>query len=80
VSEPLPRIYADANEADADGRFWLHIPGSRKDIERYGDRLRPGMWVLFNVQNEFEVEGTLELDELHGTWRDHPKYDTLRYL
>ena len=80
MTEPLPRIYADANEADADGRFWLHIPGSRKDIERYGDRLQEGMRVLFNVQDEFEVEGTLELDELHGTWLGRPNYDTLRDL
>jgi len=80
MTEPLPRIYADSNEADADGRFWLHIPGSRRDIERYGDRLQPGMRVLFNVQNEFEVEGTLELDEAHGTWLGRPNYDTLRDL
>jgi hypothetical protein len=38
------------------------------------------MRVLFNVQDEFEVEGTLELDELRGTWLGRPSYDTLRYL
>jgi len=80
MNDELPRIYADANEAEADGRFWLHIPGSRKDIERYGDRLKPGMRVIFNVQNEFEVEGTLEIDERHGTWLGRPDYGTLRDL
>jgi putative tryptophan/tyrosine transport system substrate-binding protein len=48
--------------ADADARFWLHIPG-------YGDRLRPGLRVLFNVRTN---EGTLEPDELHGTWLGLP--------
>jgi len=80
MKDPVPRIYADSNEADADGRFWLHIPGSRRDIDRYGDRLQPGMRVLFNVQNEFEVEGILEIDEVHGTWLGRPDYDTIRYL
>jgi hypothetical protein len=38
------------------------------------------MRVLFNVQDEFEVEGTLELDEWRGTWLGQPDYRTLRYL
>jgi hypothetical protein len=80
MTAPIPRIYADANEGDADGRFWLHIPGSRRDIERYGDQLQPGMRVLFNVQNEFEVEGTLEIDEVHGKWLGRPDYSTIRHL
>ena len=38
--------------ADADARFWLHIPG-------YGDRLRPGLRVLFNVRtNEGRLSST----------------------
>lgn len=78
VNDTLPRIYADANEADAEGRFWLHIPGSKKDIARYGERLKPGMRVLFNVQDEFEVEGTLEVDAKGGLGRHD--YNSLRYL
>lgn len=80
MDEAIPRIYADANEADADGRYWLHIPGSQKDVDRYGERLKPGMRVLFNVQGEFEVEGILEIDDAHGTWLGRPDYSTLRYL
>lgn len=79
MTDALPRIYADANEAEADGRFWLHIPGSKKDIARYGEQLKPGMRVLFNVQDEFEVEGTLEIDA-KGGWLGRPDYSTLRYL
>jgi hypothetical protein len=80
MDEATPCIYADANEADADGRFWLHIHGSQRDIDQLGDRLRPGLRVLFSVQDEFEVEGTLEFDELHGTWLGRPDYSTIRYL
>jgi hypothetical protein len=79
MTDLVPRIYADAHEADADGRFWLHIPGSRADIDRDGDRLQPGMRVLFNVQDEFEVEGTLAVDEGHGTWLGRPDDNPLRY-
>jgi len=43
----------------------LHIEGSLRDIERYKGELSPGMRVLFNVQDEFEVEGTLEYDSEH---------------
>jgi len=37
------------------------------------------MRVLFNVQDEFEVEGTLEVDT-KGRWLGRPDYGTLRYL
>lgn len=80
MNDELPRIYADANSRDADDRFWLHIAGSQKDIDRYGDRLHVGMRVIFNVQDEMEVEGTLEIDPRSGTWLGRPNWQTLRYL
>jgi hypothetical protein len=80
MEDELPRIYADANDQDSDGRFMLDIPGSLRDIQRYGDRLTPGMRVIFNVQEELEVEGTLEIDATHGIWLGRPDYRTLRHL
>ena len=56
-----------------------NIPGSKKDIARHGDHLKPGLRVLFNGQDEFEVEGTLEADA-KGQWLGRPDYGTLRYL
>jgi hypothetical protein len=37
------------------------------------------MRVIFNVQDEFEVEGTLELDA-RGEWVGRPDYATIRYV
>ena len=45
----------------ADGRY----DDAARYIERYKGELSPGMRVLFNVQDEFEVEGTLEYDSEH---------------
>lgn len=62
----LPRIYADENTMTEDGAYILTITGSLRDIERYGSVLCPGMRVIFNVQDEFEEEGTLEIDRAGG--------------
>ena len=76
----MPRIYADANDMAEGGYFMLHVTGSLKDIERYRGQLRPGMRVLFNVQDEFEVEGVLKYDEGNKMWLGDPDWDTRRDL
>ena len=75
-----PRIYADANDMTESGCFMLHIAGSLEDIERYSGQLRPGMRALFNVQDEFEVEGTLDYDAENKMWLGRPDYSTRREL
>lgn len=76
----MPRIYADENDKTEDDCYMLHITGSLRDIERYGDQLRPGMRVLFNVQDEFEVEGILQYDTANKMWLGRPDYSTRRAL
>jgi hypothetical protein len=76
----LPRIYADENDKTAGDCYMLHIAGSMEDIERYKDQIRPGMRVLFNVQDEFEVEGILEYDTENKMWLGRPDYTTRRDL
>ncbi len=76
----IPRIYADANDLTEDGRFMLDISGSLADIQRYGAALQPGTRVLFNVQNEFEVEGLLEFDAVRDMWLGRPDWGTRRDL
>jgi len=76
----IPRIYADENDKTTEDRYMLHIAGSLRDIERYKGELLPGMRVLFNVQDEFEVEGTLEYDSEHKMWLGRPDYSTRRDL
>jgi len=74
----LLRIYADANDQTADGLFELSVAGSLQDIQRHGSKLKPGMRVLLNVQDEFEVEGTLSFSG--GVWYGRPDYATRRDL
>ncbi len=76
----IPRIYADANDMAEGGSFMLNIAGSLEDIERYSGQLRPGMKALFNVQDEFEVEGVLDYDEQNKMWLGRPNWDTRRDL
>ena len=76
----IPRIYADGNEMTEDGRFMLHISGSVSDIQRYGTSIRPGIRVLLNVQDEFEVEGFLEFDKSDAMWLGRPDWATRRDL
>lgn len=75
-----PRIYADANDMAEGGCFMLHVAGSLPDIERYRGELRPGMKALFNVQDEFEVEGVLDYDKQNKMWLGHPNWETRRDL
>jgi hypothetical protein len=76
----IPRIYADENDKTAEDCYMLHIAGSLRDLERYKGDLVSGMRVLFNVQDEFEVEGTLEYDSEHKMWLGRPDYSTKRDL
>jgi hypothetical protein len=74
----IPRIYADENDKAQDGCYVLHIAGSLEDLKHYEGELRTGMRVLFNVQDEFEVEGTLKYDSENEIWLGRPDYSTRR--
>ena len=74
------RLYADGNEMTDDDRFFLDIPGSLADIERYGASLHPGVRVVLNVQEEFEVEAVLEFDAAREIWLGNPDWGTRREL
>jgi hypothetical protein len=74
----IPRIYADENDKTTGDRYMLDIAGSLRDIERHKGELSPGMRVVFNVQDEFEVEGVLEYDPKHKIWLGQPDYSTRR--
>jgi hypothetical protein len=76
----IPRIYADGNEMTDDDRFMLDIPGSLADIRRHGATLQPGVRVVLNVQDEYEVEGVLEFDAAREIWLARPDWDTRRDL
>ena len=76
----IPRIYADENDKTTGDRYMQQIAGSLRDIEGYKGGLSPGMRVVFNVQDEFEVEGILEYDSENSMWLGRPDYSTRRDL
>ena len=76
----LPQIYADENDKTDGDLYMLNIAGSVRDIERYKGKIRSGMRVLFNVQGEFEVEGTIEYNTENKMWLGRPDFSTRRDL
>ena len=73
-------IYADENNKTKDGKYELNIAGSLEDIKKYQKHLRPGMRVIFNVQDEFEVDGIIDFDPMFNLWIGQPDYNTKRDL
>jgi len=55
----LPRIYADFNNADEDGRLRLNVNGALDAIARLGDPLKAGDRFIYS-DGELEVEGSAE--------------------
>jgi hypothetical protein len=55
----LPRIYADFDNVDEDGRLRLNLKGALDDIARLADSLRAGDPVTLS-DGELEVEGLIE--------------------
>lgn len=70
----LPRLYADFNNQDEQGRVWLIAPA---DLEALKDKLVDGVRVILHVPDDLEVEATLVFDR---RWCGVPDYSTLRYL
>lgn len=70
------RIYADFNSCDEDGRVWLNLPGSLRDLSAQENEIVEGARVVLYMTDEFEVEGTLVFDKI---WLGVPDWTTLRY-
>jgi hypothetical protein len=54
-SSSIPRIYADFNNCDREGRVRLNCIGSRADLDRLGITLSEGMDLMVS-DAELEVE------------------------
>lgn len=60
-------IYADFNNADAEGRVRLTGAGSVNDLGRLGVRLHEGLALMVHDE-ELAAEGTVEYSALEHTW------------
>jgi hypothetical protein len=45
------RLYFDTNSATEDGRYWLSLPGTLRDLEVLGVELEPGMAVTLYMDD-----------------------------
>ena len=66
-ARPIPRIYADFNNCDKEGRVRLNCIGSRDDLERLGIPLEEGMELVVS-DSELEVEATATFVVEESIW------------
>jgi hypothetical protein len=72
----MVRIYADINNRDEKRRVRLNTVGAERDIASAQEPLEPGKRVMLYMDDEFEVEATLEFEKI---WLGCPDWSTLRY-
>lgn len=81
------RLRFDSNSATEDGRYWLWLPGTLRDLEILGVELEPGMAVTLYMDDADDdgrpslllVDAVVEKDGTHfvaradeQTWRHEP--------
>jgi hypothetical protein len=66
-SGSIPRIYADFNNCDREGRVRLNCIGSRADLDRLGISLHEGMDLIVS-DSELEVEAVAHFVAEASIW------------
>ncbi len=70
------RIHADFNNCDEQGRVMLNTIGSLRDLEEHKTALQDGARVVLYMPGEFEVSGTIVLEDI---WKGIPDWSTILY-
>jgi hypothetical protein len=85
------RLYCDFNSATEDGRYWLWLPGTVRDLKALGVELEAGMAVTLYMDDPDQdgqpglllVDATVENDGSHffarpdgRTWRSEKPQDS----
>jgi hypothetical protein len=76
--EALPKIFADFNNADAQGRLRLSTIGSLNDIKEQNITLKPGMMVQLTDYEEFSIPGIVEFSKEENRWVAKINWDDLK--
>ena len=71
-----PRIYADFNKQDSDGRLVLTCAGTYRDLRHAGLVLKDGLELVFYADDadeqgkpdDLEVEGVVQFDDKTKRW------------
>jgi hypothetical protein len=70
----MPRIYADFNGVDDQGRVVLNTVGSLSDLEKYASVLAERLQVTLYMPGEFEVSARLVFER---GWLAIPDWETI---
>lgn len=66
--ETLPKIFADFNNADRQGRVRLNTKGTFDDLEKLNVKLKPGLEIILNDNDELEAKGIVEHSNEEKIW------------
>jgi len=77
MSPSRPRLYADFQKLDDEGRTILVCWGTYHDLDQLGIELREGLEVVFysddgddeGNRDDLEVDGVVEFDPASGQWK-----------
>ncbi len=67
-----PRLLADWQNADTEGRIRLNMYGNVERIDRLGDAMASGLEVVLDDGDEFEADGVIEWSATERIWVAQP--------
>lgn len=87
MNKHLPRVYADFNKQDKEGRLVLTCSGTQQDLLRLGLVLSDGLKVLFYADDtdengnpdDIEVEGVVKYDLTKKRWVAFIRHEDIRH-
>ena len=74
----IPKIFADFNNADKNGKVRLNTSGSLKDIQRLQIDLKEGMEILLDDQDGLVTMGQLGYSEEEKIWVAEINWDNFK--
>ena len=73
----IPKLFADFNNADRQGRVRLNTNGTFADIKKLKLELKEGMQVLLHDDDCLETVGQLKYSDEENIWVAELNWDTL---
>ena len=74
----IPKIFADFNNVDKNGKVRLNTSGSLKDIQRLQIDLKEGMEILLDDQDGLVTMGQLGYSEEEKIWVAEINWDKFK--
>ncbi|WP_321475338.1 hypothetical protein [uncultured Paludibaculum sp.] len=80
-----PRIYADWNDQTEEGRLWLNVLGSLRDLQRISVPPFSGMEVILywdpsDPDFAYEMDAILEQEDPQAAWLARPLEGSIRTI